>query len=60
VTAKGWQDEILEKVPSGIDGSQIDACLKLSPTERLERMRRLLLALERARDTHDGRLSKAR
>ncbi len=60
MVAKGWQDTILEKVPSGIDGAQIEACLKLSPTERLERMRKLLLALESAREAHDGRLPKAR
>jgi hypothetical protein len=57
---RGWQDEILEKVPSGVDGSQIAACLKLSPTERLERMRTFRLALEAARKSNDGRLPEAR
>lgn len=56
---RGWQDEILEKIPSGIDGSQIEACLKLSPTDRLERMRRFLVGLELAR-ADDARLPKTR
>ena len=57
---KGWQDEILERVPSGVDGEQIAACLKLSPTERLERMRKFRLALETARKSNGGRLPTAR
>jgi len=56
---KGWQDVIFEKVPSGVDGAQIAACLKLSPTERLERMRKFMLTLEAARKTDDGRLPKS-
>ncbi|HEU5059718.1 MAG TPA: hypothetical protein VFU21_24470 [Kofleriaceae bacterium] len=56
---RGWQDEILEKIPSGVDGSQIEACLQLSPTDRLERMRRFLVGLELAR-TNDARLPKTR
>lgn len=44
-----WQDEILAAIPSGIDGAQVDAFLKLSPTERLEQMRQVLVQLEEAR-----------
>jgi len=44
-----WTDEILDKIPSGVDVSQIEECLRLTPTERLERMRRFLLSLETAR-----------
>ena len=46
---RAWTDEILEKIPSGIDVSQIEERLRLTPTERLERMRRFLLSLETAR-----------
>lgn len=35
----GWQDRILERLDSGIDPTLIDESLKLTPTERLERMR---------------------
>jgi len=44
-----WTDEILEKIPSGVDISQIEDRLRLTPTERIERMRRFLLSLEAAR-----------
>jgi hypothetical protein len=37
-----WQDKILQSVPSGIDLDQLERFLKLSPTERLEEMRRLM------------------
>jgi len=37
---RGWQDPILAKIDSGIDLTLIDESLKLTPTERLERMRR--------------------
>jgi hypothetical protein len=57
---RGWQDEILEAVPSGVDGSQIAACLKLSPTERLERMRHFMLSLELARKNHGTGLPNPR
>ena len=43
---RGWQDEILASVPSGVDTSQIDEGLRLTPTKRLERMRRFLESLE--------------
>lgn len=44
-----WTDEILEKISSGVDVSQIEERLLLTPTERIERMRRFLLSLETAR-----------
>ena len=43
---RGWQDDILASVPSGVDVTQIDENLRLTPTERLERMRRFLEAVE--------------
>jgi hypothetical protein len=44
-----WQDEILDGLPSGIDPVQVRRCLRLSPTERLEEMHRLLVDLEQAK-----------
>src|SRR6266850_7158040 len=35
----GWQDAILATIDSGVDVTLIDESLKLTPTERLERMR---------------------
>jgi hypothetical protein len=55
-----WQDEILRVVPSGIDQAQLDAFARLSPTERLEEMRRVLVQLEEARLPHGDRLPRAR
>ena len=52
---RGWQDEIIERVPSGVDPSQIDEWLRLTPTERLERMRAWIESIERSRADHgDG------
>jgi hypothetical protein len=50
---RGWQDQILDAVPSGIDVTQIEERLRLTPTERLDRMRRFLTALEEAK-AHGG------
>jgi hypothetical protein len=54
-----WQDEILAKIPSGVDPAQIDERLKLTPTERLERMRRFLEQLDEMRAQRGARLPKA-
>ncbi len=35
----GWQDAILATIDSGVDMTLIDESLRLTPTERLERMR---------------------
>ena len=35
----GWQDAILATIDSGVDMTLIEESLKLTPTERLERMR---------------------
>ena len=35
-----WQDAILARIESGVDMTLIDESLTLTPTERLERMRR--------------------
>ena len=55
-----WQDEIIRAIPSGIDQAQLEAFRSLSPTERLEEMRRLLVQLEEARGLHGDRLSRPR
>jgi hypothetical protein len=46
---RGWQDQIIEKMPSGVDAAQVAELLKLTPTERLERMRQFLEEMERLR-----------
>jgi hypothetical protein len=57
---RSWTDEIIEKIPSGVDVSQIEDRLRLTPTERLERMRRFLLSLEAARAPRGHGLSAPR
>ena len=44
-----WETDILAHYPSSVDWSQIEERLKLTPTERLERMRQFLLFLEGAK-----------
>jgi hypothetical protein len=44
-----WASEILDRIPSGIDVTQLEERLMLTPTERLERMRQFLEFLEGAR-----------
>jgi hypothetical protein len=55
----GWQDDIIEKLPSGVDVAQIDEWLRLSPTERLERMGEFLESIERARSSDGHELPEA-
>lgn len=52
---RAWTDEIIEKIPSGIDVSQLEDCLRLTPTERIERMRQFLLSIEMARSPRGRR-----
>ncbi|MFL6196738.1 MAG: hypothetical protein ACJ75H_21320 [Thermoanaerobaculia bacterium] len=47
--AWSWETDILAQYPSGVDSTQIEERLKLTPTERLERMRQFLLFLEGAK-----------
>ena len=46
---KGSQDELAEELAAELDGTLIDECLALSPSERLERLRKLLEFVESAR-----------
>ena len=56
---RGWQDRILDGVESGIDPTLIAASLRLTPTERLERMRQAAISLEEMR-TSARRVSRAK
>jgi hypothetical protein len=51
-----WASEILDHYPSGVDISQMEERLRLTPTERLERMRGFLLFLEGAKSPGGNRL----
>jgi hypothetical protein len=44
-----WDQRILRRIESGIDVTQIDRNLKLTPTERLEQMEAMLRDLEEMR-----------
>jgi len=47
--AKGSQDIILDSIDSGVDPTLIRESLAMTPTERLETMRRAVLSLDGAR-----------
>jgi hypothetical protein len=51
----GWQDEVLAKIDSGVNGTQLDRQLRLTPTERMEEMLRFLQFLEDAKRSHGDR-----
>jgi hypothetical protein len=53
-----WATPALEKYSSGVDPTQIEERLKLTPTERLEQMRRFLIFLEEAKGGGWPRTSK--
>lgn len=36
-----WQYRILDALPSGVDDAQLEAALKMTPTERVEAARKL-------------------
>jgi hypothetical protein len=55
---KTWDQRILELIPSGVDVTQIEENLRLTPTERLEKMRRTLEFIEDARAAYEHRLQK--
>jgi hypothetical protein len=48
-TEQTWDQRILARIDSGIDVTQIEANLRLTPTERLERMEAVLRELEEMR-----------
>lgn len=45
-----WDQRILARIESGIDVTQIEENLKLTPTERLERMESVVRELEEMRE----------
>ena len=49
-----WASEILKRVESGVDETQIEERLRLTPTERLERMRQFREFLEGAKKPGGG------
>lgn len=53
-----WATPALDRYHSGVDSTQIDERLGLTPTERLERMRRFALSLEEATQGRWSRTSK--
>ncbi|AUX30598.1 uncharacterized protein SOCE836_027070 [Sorangium cellulosum] len=57
---KSWDQRILERVPSGVDASLIAENLRLTPTERVERMRKALEFIEEAKAAHGHRFSARR
>jgi hypothetical protein len=63
MSGRSWQDELLAVLPSGIDLEQLRRFRNLTPTERLEEMRRLLVSLREAtalRSTNDPGLPHTR
>jgi hypothetical protein len=58
-TFEVWQYELLDKLPRSIDVTQIEESLRLTPTERLERMRRFMEFLEEVRRSGEHRLPRA-
>jgi hypothetical protein len=50
---RSWQERILESTPSGIDLTQLERFLRLTPTERLEEMRKLMQNAEALRSGHE-------
>ncbi len=57
---KTWDQRIFELVPSGADESVVDENLKLTPTERLEKMCAVLTFLEDVKRANRDRLPAPR
>ena len=51
-----WQHELLRRMPSSIDPTQIEESLRRTPTERIERMRRFAEFLDEVRRAGGDRL----
>jgi hypothetical protein len=48
-------DDVVEALAKEVDGTLIEANLKLTPTERIERMRSFLEFIEAVRPVHGGK-----
>jgi hypothetical protein len=57
---KAWDERIFELVPSGVDVTLIDENLKLTPTERLEKMCRVLAFVQDVKRESRDRLPPSR
>jgi hypothetical protein len=55
---RGWQDAMIEARDWGIDPTLIASNLRLTPTQRLERLRAFTAFVESARAANAGRLSR--
>ena len=53
-----WQTELLRRMPPSIDPTQIEESLRQTPTERIERLQRLVEFLEDVQRAGGNRLSK--
>ncbi|MBI4540165.1 MAG: hypothetical protein HY704_11725 [Gemmatimonadetes bacterium] len=56
---KPWDVRIFERIPSGVDTTLIEENLRLTATERLENMRRVLRFVQGVRATRGDRLPEA-
>jgi hypothetical protein len=54
-----WQHELLQRMPPSIDPTQIIESLRLTPTERIERMLRFMAFAEDVRRAGHDRRRKA-
>jgi hypothetical protein len=52
---KTWDQLVFEKIPSGVDPSIIRENLKLSPSERIEKMQRSLALVAALRNAYGNR-----
>jgi hypothetical protein len=57
---KSWDQRILELIPSGVDETLIEENHRLTPTERLEKMCRVLRFVEDVKRANRDRLSPSR
>jgi hypothetical protein len=54
-----WQYELLDRLPPGVDMTQLDHALRLTPSERLEELERLVRMVEEVSLAAGHRLPQA-
>jgi hypothetical protein len=52
---KTWDERVFEKIDPGVDASLIRENLKLTPTERIEKMQRALALVDDLRKAYGNR-----
>jgi hypothetical protein len=52
---KAWDERVFEQIEPGVDPTIIRENLKLSPTERVEKMQRTLALIDDLRKAHGNR-----